>query len=153
MIRENLRRGPAARGWIVSGRLDLIEHAAGQFRLLIGDGSLQGRLDRAHLDVERLRRLWGKHVTVQGIVHFRSDGRPRLIEARRIVPRAERDGIFEILPTAEIDGSLTGEPPESDGCASDSKSPAPPRQQIDPMSLWGTWPGDEPIEELLAELD
>ena len=24
---------------------------------------------------------------------------------------------------------------------------------VDPMVLWGAWPGNEPIEELLAQLD
>ena len=26
-------------------------------------------------------------------------------------------------------------------------------RHVDPVILWGVWPGDEPIEELLAELD
>ena len=26
-------------------------------------------------------------------------------------------------------------------------------RRIDPMILWGTWPGNEPIEELMAMLD
>ena len=25
-------------------------------------------------------------------------------------------------------------------------------RQVDPMILWGAWPGGEPIEELMAEL-
>lgn len=29
----------------------------------------------------------------------------------------------------------------------------PSSRQMDPMALWGAWPGDEPIEELLAALD
>jgi len=34
-----------------------------------------------------------------------------------------------------------------------SEDPAGGIRQVDPMILWGAWPGDEPIEELLAELD
>lgn len=34
-----------------------------------------------------------------------------------------------------------------------SDDPAKGIRRVDPMILWGAWPGDEPIEELLAELD
>lgn len=57
----------------VSGRLDEIGHGLGRFQLLLDGGSLPGRLDRNHLDVELLRPLWGKLATVQGIVHFKSN--------------------------------------------------------------------------------
>ncbi|MEY4244131.1 MAG: hypothetical protein RLZZ245_1716 [Verrucomicrobiota bacterium] len=26
-------------------------------------------------------------------------------------------------------------------------------RRVDPMILWGTWPGEEPVEELMALLD
>lgn len=25
-------------------------------------------------------------------------------------------------------------------------------RRVDPMILWGTWPGEEPVEELMAQL-
>ena len=31
--------------------------------------------------------------------------------------------------------------------------PAKRIPRVDPMILWGTWPGDEPSEDLLAALD
>ena len=64
----------------------------------MGGGSLQGRLGGGSLDVELLRPLWGKRATVQGIVHFKSNGKPRFLEARRISARAEGDKIFETMP-------------------------------------------------------
>ena len=103
-IEERLDLIPVPRAFVVSGRLDEIGHGLGRFRLLMGRASLQGRLDRSHLDVELLRPLWGKRATVQGIVHFKSNGQPRFVEARRISARAEGDKIFETMPVAEIGG-------------------------------------------------
>lgn len=127
--------------FVVSGRLDEIGHDRSRFRLVVGDeGTLLVRLDRA-LDVKSLHPLWGRRVTVQGTVHFKSDGRPRLMEARRVSPRAEGDAVFESLPSV---------------AAAESAARLRDVDQIrhvDPMVLWGTWPGDEPIEELLVQLD
>ena len=153
-IEERLDLIPVPRAFVVSGRLDETGHGLGRFRLLMGRASLQGRLDRSHLDVELLRPLWGKRATVQGIVHFKSNGQPRFVEARRISARAEGDKIFETMPVAEIGGGqvadvLTG--PDRIGTV--SRGSAKAIRRVDPMVLWGAWPGDEPIEELLAALD
>ena len=105
-------------------------------------GSLPGQLDASVLDAEALRPLWGERVVVEGMVHFRADGRARLIEARRLERGREADDVFEELPSAEV----PGQPP----------LPAPMERQVravDFMALWGAWPGDEPIEELLEQLD
>ena len=126
----------------------------GRFRLLLEGRSLPGRLDRSQLDVELLRPLWGKRATVQGIVHFKSNGQARLIEARRISAHAEGDAIFETMPEAEIAGGTVADAarePERSGPV--AGTPGKPMRRVDPMILWGTWPGDEPIEELLAQLD
>ena len=131
------------RAFIVSGRLDKIEHDTGRFRLLVNqDSSLLGWLDPSSLDVETLRPLWGKQITVEGMVYFKVNGQPRLIEARRVGSHTERDVIFEEMPAAGI--------PRSRGMILDREKQA---RSFDPMELWGTWPGDESIEELLADLD
>ncbi len=145
---------PAPRAVVVSGYLDEIGHGLRRFRLVMGGGSLLGRLGRGNLDVELLRPLWGKRATVQGIVHFKSNGQPHFIEALRISARAEGDKIFETMPVAENGGGrvadvLTG----SDWIGSVSRGSAKTIRRVDPMVLWGAWPGDEPIEELLAQLD
>ena len=142
-IEARLKAIPPPKAFIVSGRLDKIEHDAGRFRLLVNPRSaLLGRLDPKALNVEALRPLWGKQTTVEGMVHFKANGQPRLIEARRIGGRVEGDAIFEEMPAAEIPGARLF-------------TPAQERQarSFDPMSIWGAWPGDEPIEELLAEID
>ena len=66
-----------------------------------------------------------------------------MIEAYRISARAEGDAIFESMPEADALG-------REDSSASTSVKVM---RHVDPMVLWGAWPGDEPIEELLAQLD
>ena len=142
-IEIRLTEIPPPKAFIVSGRLDKIEHDAGRFRLLVGpDSSLLGRLDPGSLEVEALRPLWGRQTTVEGMVHFKANGQPRLIEARRIGSHADRDVIFEEIPAAEISGAK-GMTPNQERQA----------RSFDPMELWDTWPGDESIEKLLADLD
>lgn len=154
MIKERLHLIPSPRAFVVSGRLDEIGHGLGRFRLLMGGVSLPGRLDRSNLEVELLRPLWGKPATVQGVVHFKSNGQPRFIEARRISARTEGDKLFETFPKAEVGGgedanALAG----PDRLGSHSRASFRAIRRVDPMVLWGAWPGDEPIEELLAQLD
>ena len=142
-IEARLKEIPTPRAFIVSGRLDKIEHDAGRFRLLVNqDSSLLGRLDPDSLEVETLRPLWGRQTTVEGMVHFKANGQPRLIEARRIGSHADRNVIFEEMPAAEISGAR-GMTPNQERQA----------RSFDPMELWDTWPGDESIEKLLADLD
>ena len=142
-IEARLTKIPTPRIFIVSGRLDKIEHDAGRFRLLVSwDSSLLGRLDPDSLDVEALRPLWSKQTTVEGMAYFKVNGQPRLIEARRISSHTERDAIFEEMPAAGI--------PRSRGMSLDQEKQA---RSFDPMELWGTWPGNESTEELLADLD
>ena len=153
-IKERLHLIPAPRAFVVSGRLDEIGHGLGRFQLLMDSGSLPGRLDRNQLDVEMLRPLWGKPATVQGIVHFKSNGQARLIEAHRISARVDGDRIFETMPKAEIAiGTQADAVTEPDRFGRVPKALREVRHHADPMILWGTWPGDEPIEELLAQLD
>ncbi len=142
-VRDRLRDIPEPRAFIVSGRLDEIKHGNGRFRLVVAQGSaLLGRVDPTSLDVEALRPLWGKHATVEGIVHFKVNGQPRLIEARRISGHQGGDNVFEEMPSVEVKESH-------------SLFPVPRKEvaAFDPIELAGAWPGDEPIEDLLEQLD
>ena len=142
-IKARLKDIPVPRPFIVSGRLDEIRHGNGRFSLLVKDQTrLFGRLDTTSLDVETLRPLWGKQTTIEGIVHFKANGDSRLIEARKISSRLEGDSVFEEVP------SVAGE-------ASSGLFPLrdKPIQSFDPIELAGAWPGDEPLEDLLAQLD
>ena len=134
---------PKPRSFIVSGRLDEIEQGNGRFRLVVGQSAaLFGRVDPTSMDVEALRPLWGKHTTVEGIVHFKVNGKPRHIEAHRISIYQRGDNVFEEMSTVDIEDSQ------------DLLSVIRKESEVfDPIQLAGAWPGDEPIEVLLAQLD
>ena len=140
-VEDRLKNIPAPRSFVVSGRLDEIKHGTGRFRLLVnGASALYGRVDTTVLTVEALRPLWGKPTTIEGMVHFKVNGQPRLIEARRIAGRLERSEIFEEIPSNDVSPSLF---------------PIKHRQTrtFDPIDLAGAWPGEESIDDLLAQLD
>ena len=142
-VKERLNNIPSPRAFIVSGRLDEIKHGSGRFRLLVGaDSQLLGRLDSTKLDVEDLRFLWGRQTIVEGMVYFKVNGQPRLIEARRIGSNEEGDSVFQAMPAAEAPGLQRLTPAREKYAGSPGF-----------MELWGAWPGDEPIEELLGQLD
>ena len=50
-------------------------------------------------------------------------------------------------------GTLADCATESERSKPFTRAPGKALRHVDPMILWGTWPGDEPIEELLAQLD
>ena len=134
---------PPSRAFIISGVLKKIKHDSGRFFLELGDGrKMFGRLQSERLDVEVLRPLWGEHATVQGMVHFKANGQPRLIEAHRLRPYQDRDAVFEELPSTEMS--------KSRGLTSIQEKQA---RSFNILSLCGAWPGNEPVEELLAQLD
>lgn len=138
-VREQVKNIPPPKAFLVTGMLDEIKHGGGRFRLLLEKNSyLLGRLNADFLDVEALRFLWGKPTTVEGMVHFKVNGQPRLIEARKISARVEGDDVFEEMPVKNQNMERV------------LRTSA---QMADPKNLAGAWPGDEPIEELLAELD
>lgn len=142
-VKERLNDIPAPRSFIVSGTLDEIKHGNGRFRLLVNQNSaLFGRVDTTSLSIETLRPLWGKQTTVEGMVHFKANGEPRLIEARRISMQLEGDRVFEEMPSAEIKKSQNLFPVQHKEIGA-----------FDPIELAGAWPGDEPLEELLEQLD
>ena len=140
-VEDRLKNIPAPRSFVVSGRLDEIKHETGRFRLLVNRTSaLYGRVDTTALTVEALRPLWGKPTTIEGMVHFKVNGQPRLIDARRITGRLERSDIFEEIPSIDVSPSLF---PSKHGQTG----------TFDPIDLAGTWPGEESIDDLLAQLD
>lgn len=142
-VSERKAEIPASKAWVVSGKLDEIKHSAGRFQLVLDQGSrLFGKLSSSELDAEALRSLWGRQATVEGMVHFKVNGQPRLIEARRMSERVEGDRIFGKMPIADKGGTsklltIQGKPIRS----------------ADLSKLKDTWPGDEPIEDLLSKLD
>lgn len=142
-IERKLRSIPGPKNSVVSGRLEEIRHSSGRFVIRISPGvQISGEIDTSALSVEALRSLWGRQTTVQGLVHFKANGYPRLIEAYKISGFMEGDKIFEGLPSAST---------------SSQRSLSTSQQRHDrpakPMDFSDSWPGDEPIEELMAQLD
>ena len=141
-IAERLKSLPPSRAFIVSGRIVEIAPGSGHFLLNLGDKrKIFGRLQLEKFDVGALRSLWGKRATVQGMVHFKADSQPRLIEAHRLRAYRAGDAVFAKLPSAEM---------------SKSRGLTPLREKrarsFDLLNLCGTWPGDEPVEDLLAQM-
>ena len=142
-IQGLLNEIPAPRSSIVTGRLDAIKHEGGRFQIVLGEGArLPGRLDPGTLDKEALRPLWGKQATIMGTVRYKPTGRPQFIEARRITAQDAGDPVFAEAPDAE--------PAQSRKLFPRSASS---EEYARPRDLAGAWPGDETVEELLAELD
>ena len=141
-IVERKKAIPVPKAYIVSGWVEQVAHSSGQFRLEVSNGqSLNGRLHADANDVELLRPLWGRQATVQGIVHFKANGQPRLIEAQRISAGQPGDHLFAEIPH------------------SDQELPRPQPRRTEqgpraakPADLVGTWPGEEPVEDLLQAL-
>ena len=143
-IKERRAQLPEPRAFIVHGKLDEIRHSGGRFRLLLDNGlQLLGRIHAEFLSGESLRPLWGHPATIEGMVHFKLNGQPRFIEARKISAPAPGDEVFSSLPMVPARLSQDSLFPELTHRNRDA----------DPMALWGAWPGEEPIEELMAQLD
>jgi hypothetical protein len=87
-----------------------------------------------------MRDFWGKKVTIKGMVHFNPGRRVRLLEAQTIKPSEIGEEVFEKMPTAPKPVALF----ETD---LHKLSVGPALNDI-----WGKWPGDESIEELLSSL-
>lgn len=133
---------PPPRAFIVCGELDEIRHSSGHFRLIMKEEhQLFGRLSNPSSHLEVLRSLWGKRVTLEGVVNFKGNGEARFIEARMIREDIEKDALFEDVPKGESDDmrELIVEAVTREGATKLS-------------DLIGLWTGDETSEELLAEL-
>ena len=132
---------PEPRAYVISGYLDAIEHSKRRFRLVLSSGeSIPGTIDPQFLSVEDMRQYWGKKATIKGIVHFRPSGKPRLIEAQVIKIMDEGEEVFDNIPHVQTDAAFLKETKEAAVQTGWLKE------------IWGKWPGDEPIETLLAAL-
>jgi hypothetical protein len=140
-VRELKAEIPEPVALVISGKFDLIQHSRRKFQLLLSNGQvIPGTIDPDILNVEQMREYWGKKVTIKGIVHFKPGRKVRLLEAQSIKPAEAGEEVFEKMPVAPRPGALF----DSD---LQKLSVGPALKEI-----WGKWPGDESIEELLASL-
>lgn len=140
-IRRLKTHTPEPMTFVVSGELDMIQHSSKRFHLLVSDRqSIPGTVDPEFLSAEDLRQWWGKKVTIKGLVHFRPSRKVRLIEAQVIKAKAQGEEVFERVPAPPTTMELF-------------ESPRRPMATTGPLTeVWGKWPGDESIEEILAAL-
>ena len=131
---------PESRTFAVSGVIDRIQHDGGRFRMRLVDGqTLAGQLDPEAVEIERLRKFWGRPATVVGMVHFHSDGRPRVLVARNLRARKKGDDLFEDLPRGEVPGESIITP--------ELRKKA---RNCDWSRLKGLWKIEQSTEEILA---
>lgn len=133
---------PESRKVILSGIIDIIEHFAGRFKLNLENGEkIQGAIDKEFLDLEVMRNYWGKKVTIKGIADFRPNGKIRFIKADLIKPFDNSEKLFQ-------EYMVFHEPQKTVYKISRSLPEIAPLKEV-----WGKWPGEESIEEILAALD
>lgn len=138
---------PDPRAVVVPGTINVIKHAPLSFELQSRDGrTIPGHAENITGEKERLRELWSKKVTVEGMGQFTPSGNLRFIEARVVRAFQPRDAFFE----------HTFKKVES-RAAREVATGAEEARRFDAGSgiekIRGMWPGDESIEELLEALD
>jgi hypothetical protein len=130
---------PSPRAARVTGTLDTISATRTDVVLRLTDGTAVGARVERH-DPEALRGLFAKRVVVAGMAQFRPSGRLLVIDAEHIGPATEGDSIWEQPPSPRPGRSA----PVARLLPQDDRSGV--------AAFFGTWPGDESDEELLAAL-
>ncbi len=140
-VRELKSEIPEPTTLVISGKFDVIQHSSPKFHLALSNGQvILGTIDRDILNVEDMRKYWGRKVTIKGTLHFHPGRKIRLLEAQSIKVAEEGEEVFERLPASARPLSLfDSEVPKLDASGA-------------LHDIWGKWPGDESIEELLGAL-
>lgn len=126
---------------VISGFFNLIEHNNRRFQLkTTDDKNVDGIMAPSFVNFESIRELWGKKVTIKGKAYYKASGELRHIEAQIIRPVEAGDEIFQRIPGTRkhfkfVEKSLI------------EKNPHKSLKKI-----WGKWPGNESINDLLSAL-
>ena len=133
---------PEPRAIILSGLFTLIEHPSRRFQLTLEDGrKLLGTADPSHIDVEQMRALWGRKVTLKGMAAFKPSGVVHFIQAEMIKPFETGEELFLSRPQFKTPVELVKEVKRR----GEIRGPL--------MEVWGKWPGEESIDEILISLN
>lgn len=130
---------PPPRQIRLAGTLDMIRYSTRAFALKLADGKeIRGVLDRPEM-VEGLSKFLNKNVVVVGKAIYRPSGSVLRIDAQHLEESSGEAAMFSRVP-----------PPLS-------RRPATGRSRMESSkagvaAFFGTWPGDETDEELLAAL-
>lgn len=135
---ERLRdETPRPQGARVAGVLETVSASRQEIVLLLKDGSRVPAQIEQH-DLASLRGLLGVHVVVSGVAYYRPSGRLLRLDVEQIDAARPEDAVFEHAPI-----------PRRQRLALDTATPS---ETGGVSSFFGTWPGDETDEELLAAL-
>ena len=133
-IEARRRQIPSPEKHTITGKIDEIRHSKRQFVIQRSlSKRLIGNLPPDRLDQELLRDLWGKDATVSGLVQFKPNGQPRYIEASQILLLDESQTPFVNWPESQ------------------PKKRIAEVSAFDPKELVGSWPDDEPLDQLIVE--
>jgi hypothetical protein len=140
---EKLRmRIPEPRAFMLAGYLEQVAYSRKRFQMHLPDGQvIQGCINDEFMSIEDLRQLWGKKVSAKGIVNFRPSGKIRLLEAQMLKPMEEGEEIFETAPVVQTQFEF----------AKQLQAEASRRGWL--KDIWGKWPGDESIEDIMKEIE
>ena len=130
---------PASQAVRVAGFFDTITASKSNIVIRLQDDKyIPARLKEMHHDL--LRELWNSRVVISGIAKYRPSGGIRIIDVKHIGPMGIGDSLFERVPI-----SLPTR-------TSPVVTLVPQDQKKGVSGFFGTWPGDESEEELLASL-
>ena len=132
---------PEPRSMVIAGIFNLIEHTQNRFQLTLSDGrKIFGKIESPLISKENMRSLWGEKVTIKGIGQFSATGKLRFIEAQLLKTQEKGEELFEhVMEPRPIFSLLEVTKPKA-------------RIGSPLKSVWGQWPGNESIEELLLDL-
>lgn len=135
---------PSPSKHVISGKLDRLQHSERFFQIDVGNSkkvsvTWAGEI----LDRETLEPMWGSKMTVIGKVSFKANGDVRRVEAHGLRRFEDGDELFQQLP----------KPRYHPNYRKHVLSQLRVREKLDPLGLANRWPGDEPIEGLLKQLE
>ena len=128
---------PTPRQIRVVGKLDMVRHSTRSFGLQLSEGQeVRGILNDG--DPELLQQYFGKEITIFGKAIYRPSGNLLRIDAQEIVDTVEGRSAFSVVPPALTHRSKLDRKVQN------------PKAGV--SAFFGTWPGDETDDELLAAL-
>lgn len=126
---------------IISGIFNLIEHAERRFQLVQEDGhKIFGRAESRLISDDDMKEFWGKKVTIRGMAYYSPSGKIRLIDGQVIKSFEPGEQVFERISDLDIPMVIT----QRVEMVEASRRPL--------MDIWGKWPGEESIDDILSAL-
>ena len=136
------KRIPEPRAFMLAGYLEQVAYSSKKFQIHLPDGQIiQGKVNDEFINMEDLRQLWGKKVTAKGIINFKPSGKIRILLAQMLKEMEAGEEIFETAPFIQTQFEFVKQ----------SQSEATRRDWL--KEIWGKWPDDESIEEIMKEIE